>query len=307
MDGRHADGNCQRLQDRHRRVAVEALGGNGQTVLARRVVLALRQGDLSQAGADVKKVTIRQLLEHKSGFKKVKDCTSPKDLERLLTQPLAYKAGTHYAYDNNNFYIARLVLEQIGHVHYTAYVKEHVLNPLGITRMETRFQARQPTCGYGKLGSRRPGFRSTGIATPPRGRRAGTPRSPTLADSLSVCATTRSSRGNHRHDVQGPAGLGHLPSRLGEERRLVLGRRQGARFPSRHVLSSIFHFPDDVNAVMFINSDTGILPEHVLAQGLDREPAEMSGRAPPRAAPPRLSAHWAGRLFVPSAPAGPSS
>ena len=79
-------------------------------------------------------------------------------MEKLLTQPLAYKPGTHYAYDNNNFYIARLVLEQIGHVQYTAYVKEHVLKPMGITRMETHFQAQQPTCGYGKPGSTRPGF-----------------------------------------------------------------------------------------------------------------------------------------------------
>ena len=110
------------------------------------------------ASADVKKVTIRDLLCHKSGFKQLDSYENPKDLEKLLTQPLAYPPGKHYAYDNNNFYIARLVIEQIGHVEYTPYVKQHVLKPMGITRMETHFQAQQPTCGYGKPGSTRPGF-----------------------------------------------------------------------------------------------------------------------------------------------------
>ena len=110
------------------------------------------------ASPGAKQVTIRQLLQHKSGFKKEKDCTNPKALENLLVQPLAHPPGTHYAYDNNNFYAARLVLEQIGHVRDTAYVKEHVLRPMGVTRMETHFQADAPTCGYGKPGSTRPGY-----------------------------------------------------------------------------------------------------------------------------------------------------
>ena len=79
-----------------------------------------------RARDDVRKVTIRQLLQHASGFKKVHDCTSRKNLETLLTQPLAYGPGMHYAYDNNNFYAARLVLEQIGNVKYTFYVKAAV-------------------------------------------------------------------------------------------------------------------------------------------------------------------------------------
>ncbi len=103
-------------------------------------------------------MTIRQLLQHKSGFKKVEGCNTPKDLEKLLEQPLEHKPGTNRAYDNNNYYVARLVLEQIGKVEYTAYVQEHVLRPMGITGMETHFEARQPTCGYGKPGSQRPGF-----------------------------------------------------------------------------------------------------------------------------------------------------
>ena len=267
MDGRQADGNCQRLEDRHRRVAVEALGGNGQRVLARRGVLAPRQGDLSRASADVKKVTIRQLLQHKSGFKKVKDCTSPKDLEKLLTQPLAYKPGTHYAYDNNNFYIARLVLEQIGHVHYTAYVKEHVLQPMGITRMETHFQAQQPTCGYGKLGSTRPGFPFDWNCDATAGA-AGW--------YASIADLGRFLIGLRDHKVLSPATtdmmyedlLGWDISRPGWEKNGGWFWDEGSRPGSRAgaLRSSIFHFPDDVDAVMFINSDTGNVPENVLGR-----------------------------------------
>jgi CubicO group peptidase (beta-lactamase class C family) len=111
-----------------------------------------------QANADVQRVTIRQLLMHKSGFKPGDDYTTPKDLEKLLTQPLAHKPGTFSQYENNNYYIARLLVEQIGQTQYTPYVKAHVLAPMGITRMETHFQSKNSTCGYLKLGNKRPGF-----------------------------------------------------------------------------------------------------------------------------------------------------
>jgi CubicO group peptidase (beta-lactamase class C family) len=111
-----------------------------------------------KASADVKKVTLRQLLTHRTGFRTFDDCATPATLEKLLEQPLAHPAGTHYEYSNNNFYVARLVIEQIGHVEYTPYVKEHVLAPMGITKMETHFQAKAPMCGYGKLNEGRPGF-----------------------------------------------------------------------------------------------------------------------------------------------------
>ena len=219
------------------------------------------------ASADVKTVTIRQLLEHKSGFKKSHDYTNPKDLEKLLTQPLAYKPGTHYAYDNNNFYIARLVLEQIGHVQYTSYVKEHVLKPMGITRMETHFQAKQPTCGYGKLGSTRPGFPFDWNCDATAGA-AGWYASITdfgrflvgLRDHKVLSAATT---GMMYKDL-----LGWDTSDPGWEKNGGWFWDEGAATGSRGgaFLASIFHFPDDVDAVMFINSDTANVPEKILQQ-----------------------------------------
>jgi CubicO group peptidase (beta-lactamase class C family) len=111
-----------------------------------------------EAHADVKSVTIRQLLRHRSGLKPGNDVSNPKDLEKLLNQPLAHKPGTFEEYQNNNYYIVRLVIEQIGRVQYTPYIKSHVLAPMGITQMETHFQAKEPMCGYLKLGNKRPGY-----------------------------------------------------------------------------------------------------------------------------------------------------
>jgi CubicO group peptidase (beta-lactamase class C family) len=111
-----------------------------------------------QAHADVKQVTIRELLRHRSGFKPINDCTDIKSLEKLLAMPLAHKPGTYEEYQNNNYYILHLLIEQIGHAQYTPYVKQHVLKPMGITGMETHFQAGEPTCGYLKVGGRRPGY-----------------------------------------------------------------------------------------------------------------------------------------------------
>ena len=219
------------------------------------------------ASPGAKQVTIRELLQHKSGFRKENDCKNPKDLENLLVQPLAYKPGTHYAYDNNNFYAARLVLEQIGHVRYTAYVKQHVLRPMGITRMETHFQADAPTCGYGKPGSSRPGYPfdwNCDATAGPAGWYA------------SVADLGRFLIGLRDHKVLSPATtalmyqglLGWDVSTPGWEKnggwswdeRNRPGSRAGA------LRSSLFHFPDDVDAVMLVNSDAPDLPEKVLRQ-----------------------------------------
>lgn len=218
-----------------------------------------------EASADVKQVTIRQLLQHKSGFKKTGDCKNPKQLEKLLTQPLAHPPGTHYAYDNNNFYIARLVLEQIGHVDYTAYVKKHVLKPMGITRMETHFQAYQPTCGYGKLGSTRPGYPfdwNCKATAGPAGWYASINDLGLfllgLRDHkvLSVATTDMMYKDLLGWDISDP----------GWEKNGGWGWDEGDRPGSRagSFRSSIFHFPDDVEAAMLMNSDAGASLEAIL-------------------------------------------
>ncbi len=220
-----------------------------------------------QASADVKTVTIRQLLRHRSGFKQMDSFENPKDLEKLLTQPLQYKAGTHEQYDNNNFYVLRLVLELIGHVQYTPYVKEHVLAPMGITGMETHFQAGEPTCGYGKLGSKRPGFPFNWNCDATAGA-AGW--------FASINDLGRFLTGLRDHKVLSPTTtdmmykqlLGWDTSDPGYEKNGGWSWDEGSAPGSRagSLCSSIYHFADDVDAAMLINSDAPISPEELLGQ-----------------------------------------
>ncbi len=220
-----------------------------------------------RAHADVKKVTIRELLEQRTGFKPMDSYESPKDIEQLLTQPLAYPPGTHYNYDNKNFYIARLVLEQIGHVQYTPYIKEHVLRPMGITRMETHFQAKDPTCGYEKLGSKRPGFPFDWNCDATAGA-AGWYAS--VADLGKFLAGLRDDRvlSPSTTEIMYRDLLGWDTSHPGWEKNGGWSWDEGSRPGSRagSLCSSIFRFPDDVDAVMLINSDAPKSPEELLGQ-----------------------------------------
>jgi CubicO group peptidase (beta-lactamase class C family) len=108
------------------------------------------------ANAEVKRVTIRQLLTHLSGFDSNLDATD--DLQKFLNSPLTHPPGATWEYEDNNYYILRLLIEEIGHVTYTAYVKTHVLEPMGITGMETRLEKDAPMCGYQKAGDHTPGL-----------------------------------------------------------------------------------------------------------------------------------------------------
>jgi len=218
-----------------------------------------------RASAGAKKVTIRQLLQHKSGFKKVDGCNTPKDVEKLLEQPLEHQPGTNQAYDNNNYYIARLVMEKIGKVEYTSYVKEHVLRPMGITRMETHFEAHQPTCGYGKPGSKGPGFPFNWDCAKTAGPDGW---------YASIRDMSRFLVGLRDHKVLSPATtkmmykdlLGWDISYPGWEKNGGWSWDEGKRPNSRAgtLRSSLYHFPDDVDAVMFTNSAAGDDPEVVL-------------------------------------------
>jgi CubicO group peptidase (beta-lactamase class C family) len=210
-------------------------------------------------------VTIRQLLQHKSGFKKTDDCKNPQDVEKLLSEPLAHKPGTHEEYQNNNYYIARLVLEQIGKVQYTPYVKEHVLAPMGITRMETHFEAHEPTCGYGKEAGTRGGFPFDWDCDETAGAGGWYGSITDLCHFLI---------GLRDHKVLGAATtkmmykdlLGWDTSDPGWEKNGGWFWDEGAGAGSRAgaLRSSIYHFPDDVDAVMFVNSEAGDAPEDIL-------------------------------------------
>lgn len=99
-------------------------------------------------------ITIRQLLQHTGGwdrdesfdamFKSVEFANNlgvdppagPEVIIRnMLGQPLDFDPGARYAYSNYGYCLLGRVIEQLSGRSYEDYVKEHVLAPLGITRM----------------------------------------------------------------------------------------------------------------------------------------------------------------------------
>ncbi|HEY2341382.1 MAG TPA: serine hydrolase domain-containing protein, partial [Chthoniobacteraceae bacterium] len=111
------------------------------------------------ANPAAQRITIRQVLMHKTGFKAGADVVNRRQLADLLHRPLAYRPGAQFQYQDNNYYLARVILEQLSGESYPRYVKKHVLEPMGVTHMATRAERRQPMCGYGDTdGPRQQGF-----------------------------------------------------------------------------------------------------------------------------------------------------
>jgi CubicO group peptidase (beta-lactamase class C family) len=203
------------------------------------------------AHADVQRVTIRQLLMHRSGLAKTADYFTPRDVEKLLMTPLAHKPGEVYEYQNNNFYLLHVVIEQIGQVQYTPYVKAHVLEPMGIEHMQTHSEAQQPMCCYAKHGSTEPGDAMQNDCAAwagPSGWYA------------SVSDMGRFLTGLRDHKVLTPETTTEmLKDNLGWDGSEP-GWSKGGLWPSgdRRFGSVIAHFPDSVDAVLLVNCDPSV-------------------------------------------------
>jgi CubicO group peptidase (beta-lactamase class C family) len=101
------------------------------------------------AAAGVEKVTLRQLLTHRSGMAAWGYCGDnfTESMRQLLASPMANPTGT-YQYSNGNFCLVRAVIESITGMDYVTYVKTYVLQPMGITGMSCKPDAVNPTLYY---------------------------------------------------------------------------------------------------------------------------------------------------------------
>ena len=114
--------------------------------------LLLKDAKLDERQAEI---TIRQLLEHRGGWDREKsfdgmfqslrfadalDKPSPPDAHDIIRNmrglPLDFRPGERYAYSNYGYCLLGRVIEKLTKQPYDAYVKEHVLQPAGITKME---------------------------------------------------------------------------------------------------------------------------------------------------------------------------
>ncbi|MGH7675353.1 MAG: serine hydrolase domain-containing protein, partial [Gemmatimonadales bacterium] len=95
--------------------------------------------------ADVaRRVTIRQLLEHRSGIggnifeapsgKTRADLRRNQDfLELFATAPLQFEPGSKQRYSNAGYVVLGAVIERVSGMSYYDYVREHIFRPAGMT------------------------------------------------------------------------------------------------------------------------------------------------------------------------------
>ena len=109
-------------------------------------------GIFPDANEDVKKITIRQLLRHQSGFTNdFGDNTAA--IKKLLASSPPHPPGTFSKYLNAHYGIINLLIEQLSGMDCPNYVKTHVLAPMGITDMDTVYHDQPAMCVYAKLGN----------------------------------------------------------------------------------------------------------------------------------------------------------
>lgn len=114
----------------------------------------LCKGGNATADERVRRITIRQLLEHTGGWDRDKSydpmfrckmiaekqgvpCPpGPKDIIcYMLDQPLDFDPGSRYAYSNFGYLLLGRIIERLSGVGYEEYMNKQVLSPLAITKM----------------------------------------------------------------------------------------------------------------------------------------------------------------------------
>jgi len=87
-------------------------------------------------------ITIRNLLNHTSGFAASVDTGRPGDVEpstvyqvidRLKTTPLEFPPGSTFAYRNNDYVILGSIIEQVSGQDFATFLNQRILQPLGMT------------------------------------------------------------------------------------------------------------------------------------------------------------------------------
>ncbi|MFD0794923.1 serine hydrolase [Mucilaginibacter litoreus] len=83
------------------------------------------------------KISIRNLLQYTSGLPDVNwktvrgDADNMADLMKLTT--LDFESGTHYAYNNNNVFLQRRIIEKISGMPFNKFVESKLLKPAGMS------------------------------------------------------------------------------------------------------------------------------------------------------------------------------
>lgn len=89
------------------------------------------------------KITLQHLLTHTSGLVNVTELpefmlwkNSPSTVTQMVTRfsdlPLEFEPGARFAYSNSNYLVLGLIVERVSGQRYGEFLREHVLDPLGL-------------------------------------------------------------------------------------------------------------------------------------------------------------------------------
>jgi CubicO group peptidase (beta-lactamase class C family) len=189
----------------------------------------------------VKRSTVRQLHEHKSGIGT--DAWSKEGVRQVLREPLVAEPGTKRIYISPNPLLLSYIIEELSGEKYAHYIQSHLLLPMGITNMSENSTEVAQVLGYRDALSQEAG--TLARTTPDY-------ESPTGGWWASAMDMGRFLRGLHECTV------------LSEEvsRQEGLGGRAMEWAWTGHFLgksgsykSAIYHWSEGASAVLFINSE----------------------------------------------------
>lgn len=115
------------------------------------------------ATPEVKKITFRQLLTHRSGINRG---FRPRGgsyeslinaINQIANAPLDFPTGSKQKYDNGNFLVLRLLIEEISGEPFTEYIQKNIFDPIGIYNITCWANERHPTMYYIKDNFETPG------------------------------------------------------------------------------------------------------------------------------------------------------
>ena len=124
-------------------IAVAAAKLVGEHRLSLDDTLADHFPDLVGGIANAERITVRMMLQHRSGIPNYTDqdgfnwfeqkAAGGRKLARVLGQPADFEPGTSYRYSNTNYLLVGDILDQVLGYSHQRYIKEKVLTPLGLT------------------------------------------------------------------------------------------------------------------------------------------------------------------------------
>jgi CubicO group peptidase (beta-lactamase class C family) len=132
-----------------------------------------------------RKVTIRQLLEHKGGLGgnifgtptggTRRDIRQLKDfLPLFVFEPLQFEPGTHQAYSNAGYVVLGLLIERLSGESYYDYVRNHVYQPAGLSHTaHYRYDSLPAGTAIGYIREDGPGIHRNAESLPGIGSSAG--------------------------------------------------------------------------------------------------------------------------------------